>query len=131
MVGIVSLNLGGIGQASLAIPVEAYQLQRLELLEHGGIVSRPRRAWLGCYVQNDEGEVLIAGLVPGGPAEVGALKQGDRILEVGFCSVSGRRDFYEELWKYRAGERVTLTIRRGEERLKVSLRSGEREAFFR
>ena len=131
MVGIVSLNLGGIGQASLAIPAEAYQLQRLELLEHGGIVSRPRRAWLGCYVQNDEGEVLIAGLVPGGPAEVGGLKQGDRILEVGFCSVSGRRDFYEELWKYRAGERVTLTVRRGEERLKVSLQSGEREAFFR
>jgi len=131
MVGVVSLNLEGIGQASLAIPVEAYRLQRLELLEHGGIVSRPRRAWLGCYVESVEGGMLISGMVAGGPAEVGGLKQGDRILEVGFCSVSARRDFYQELWKYRAGERVTLTVRRGEERLKVSLRSGEREVFFR
>lgn len=131
MVGIVSLTLEGIGQASLAIPVEAYRLHRLELLEHGGIVSRPHRAWLGCYVQSGEGEVLISGLVPGGPAEVGGLKPGDRIREVGFCSVSGRRDFYEELWKYRAGERVTLTVRREDERLKVALPSGEREAFFR
>ncbi|HEV8662256.1 MAG TPA: S1C family serine protease [Candidatus Methylomirabilis sp.] len=131
MVGSVSLTLEGVGQASLAIPVEAYRLHRLELLEHGGIVSRPHRAWLGCYVRGDEGEVLISGLVPGGPAEVGGLKPGDRIREVGFCSVSGRRDLYEELWKYRAGEQVTLTIRREEERLKVSLRSGEREVFFR
>ena len=131
MVGVVSLNLEGIGQASLAIPVEAYRLQRLELLEHGGIVSRPRRAWLGCYVESVEGGMLISGMVPGGPAEVGGLKQGDRILEVGFCSVGARRDFYEELWKYRAGERVTLTVRRGEERLQVSLRSGEREVFYR
>jgi S1-C subfamily serine protease len=131
MIGVVSLNLEGIGQASLAIPVEAYRLQRLELLEHGGIVSRPRRAWLGCYVETVEGGMLISGMVAGGPAEVGGLKQGDRILEVGFCSVSARRDFYQELWKYRAGERVTLTVRRGEERLKVSLRSGEREVFFR
>jgi len=131
MIGVVSLNLEGIGQASLAIPVEAYRLQRLELLEHGGIVSRPRRAWLGCYVESVEGGMLISGMVAGGPAEVGGLKQGDRILEVGFCSVSARRDFYQELWKYRAGERVTLTVRRGEERLKVSLRSGEREVFFR
>ena len=131
MVGVVLLNLEGIGQASLAIPVEAYRLHRLELLEHGGIVSRPRRAWLGCYVESVEGGMLISGMVAGGPAEVGGLKQGDRILEVGFCSVSARRDFYQELWKYRAGERVTLTVRRGEERLKVSLRSGEREVFFR
>lgn len=131
MVGIVSLTLEGIGQASLAIPVEAYRLHRLEFLEHGGIVGRPHRAWLGCYVQSDEGEVLISGLVPGGPAEVGGLKPGDRIREVGFCTVSGRRDFYEELWKCRAGERVTLTVRREDERLKVTLRSGEREAFFR
>jgi len=131
MVGVVSLNLEGVGRASLAIPVEVYQLQRLELLEHGGIVSRPRRAWLGCYVESDEEEVLIAGLIPGGPAEAGGLKQGDRIEEVGFCSVSSRRDFYEELWKCRSGERVNLTIRRGEERLKISLRGGDREAFFR
>jgi S1-C subfamily serine protease len=131
MVGVVSLSLEGVGRASLAIPVEVYQLQRLELLEHGGIVSRPRRAWLGCYVASDEREVLFAGLIPGGPAEAGGLKQGDRIEEVGFCSVSSRRDFYEELWKYRSGERVNLTIRRGEERLKVSLRGGDRETFFR
>ena len=131
IVGVVSLNLSEIAKPTMAIPVELYQLHRLELLEFGTVVSRPRRAWIGFYVETTEQGVMISGLVPGGPAEASDLKVGDVILAVGSVSVGSRRDLYEELWKRKAGEVVRFRILRDGALMTLQVISGDREAFYR
>lgn len=131
IVGVVSLNLGEIARPTMAIPVELYQLHRLELLEFGTVISRPRRAWVGFYVETAKEGVTISGLVPGGPAEASGLKVGDVILALGSVSVGSRRDLYEELWKRKAGEVVRFRILREGALMTIQVRSGDREAFYR
>lgn len=131
IVGIVSLNLSEVAKPTMAIPVELYQLHRLELLEFGTVVSRPKRAWVGFYVETTEQGVMISGLVPGGPAEASNLKVGDLILAIGSVSVGTRRDLYEELWKRKAGEVVRFRILRDGALMTIQVISGDREAFYR
>jgi regulator of sigma E protease len=66
------------------------------------------------------GSVAIVSVVPGSPAEVAGLQEGDIILSIDGLTV---RDTYE-LSSYtgeRAGEEVTLNIKRGEETMPVRL----------
>lgn len=130
VVGIASLNLSEVARATVAIPVELYQLNRTELLEYGRVVSRPVRAWVGAYFQPAEQGVMVAGLVPKGPAEAAGVREGDVVLAVSSCTVATRRDFYEELWKKRAGEKVLLKVLREEEVMVVEVVSGSREEFY-
>ena len=131
VVGIASLNLSEVGRTTVAIPVELYQLNRTELLEFGRVVSRPERAWIGAFFQPAEHGVMVAGLVPGGPAEAAGIKEGDVVVAVDFCTVEMRRDLYEELWKKRANEKVNLKVRRAERVIDVEIASGSREDFYK
>lgn len=131
VVGISSFNLPEVARATVAIPVELYQLNRTELLEFGRVVSRPVRAWIGAYLQPGDRGVMVAGLVPGGPAEAAGIREGDIIVAVNFCTVETRRDVYEELWKRRANEKVVLQILREEEVIASEVMSGSREDFYK
>jgi S1-C subfamily serine protease len=128
--GVVSLNLNEIGRFSLAIPIEHYREHRDELLRYGRRTSRPSRAWLGLYCYTLRGHVVIAGLLPGGPAEAARLAQGDIVLAVDNRKVQTRREFYERLWAHRAGEAVLLQVFRDEEVRTFELASGNAEEFF-
>src|SRR4029079_18213654 len=103
VVGVVSLNLEGIGRESLAIPVEYFTRHRSELLRFGrgtrqrrtrrrcgGVPSRPRRAWIGVFPHTLEERLIVAGLVPDGPGERAGLQDGDVILRVDEQGVSTR-----------------------------------------
>jgi S1-C subfamily serine protease len=131
VVGIAAFNVSEVARATIAIPVELYQLNRTELLEFGQIVGRPRRAWIGAHVQPTDRGVMVAGLVPGGPAEAAGIREGDVIIAVDFCSVQTRRDLYEELWKKRAHDKVILKILREEQVLVIEMVSGSREDFYK
>lgn len=130
VVGIASFGLPEVARATLAIPVELYQLNRTELLEYGRVVSRPVRAWVGAYLQPAEQGVVVAGLVPRGPAEAAGLREGDLILTVNSCTTETRRDFYEELWKKRAGDKIVLKVLREEQVMVVEVVSGSCEEFY-
>ncbi|MFQ5847881.1 MAG: S1C family serine protease [Candidatus Methylomirabilales bacterium] len=130
VVGIASFNLAEVARATVAIPVELYQLNRTELLEFGRVVSRPVRPWIGAYLQPVEQGVMVAGVVPGGPAEAAGIQEGDVILAVDYCSVETRRDVYEELWKKRVHDKVVFKILRKEQVIAVEVVSGSREEFY-
>jgi len=86
--GVVSLNLNEIGRFSLAIPIAHFGDHREELLRFGRRTSRKSRAWLGLYCYLLRGHVVVAGLLPGGPAEAAGLAQGDVVLaEIGRAHV--------------------------------------------
>jgi S1-C subfamily serine protease len=128
--GVVSLNLNEIGRFSLAIPIEHYADHREELLRHGRRTTRPSRAWLGLYCYTLRGHVVIAGLLPGGPAESAGLAQGDIVLAVDNRKVQTRREFYESLWAHRAGEDILLQVFRDESVRSFQFASGNAEEFF-
>lgn len=73
--------------------------------------------------KNISGAVNVSSIIKGGNAEKAGLQKGDLILAVDGRDVNGRSQFDEQLAYYRPGDRVNLSIRRGdkEENLKVTL----------
>lgn len=130
MVGVVSLNLNEIARMSLAIPVEVYLEHGEEMRRHGRITSRPPRAWVGFYPQPSDEGVVVAGLVPRGPAERSGLEEGDLILAVDDERVPDRRALYRTLWRHRAGERVRLTVRRRNALKTLRVDTQDRAEFY-
>ena len=131
VVGVVSLNLSEAAKFSLAIPAEIYERNRDELLQHGRIVSRRRRAWVGFFPNQTEGGIVVSGMVPEGPAASCGMKEGDIILAVDFQSVATRQDLYGALWRKQAGERVAFTVKRGSGREVVQVATSDRAEFYK
>jgi len=131
MMGVVSLNLNEVGKFSLAIPLEYYLANEQELKHFGRVRSRPRRPWLGFYPQPIAGHVVVAGLVPGGPAEKSGLKEGDIIVGIEKKEIRSRSELYREMWKKNAGERISFRILRDEEAVNLEVISGDRWDFYR
>ncbi len=131
VVGVVSLNLSEVAKFSLAIPAELFQQHRDELLQHGKVVSRPCRAWVGFFPNPTEEGVVVSGLVPDGPAACSGMKEGDVVLAVDFQSVATRQDLYGALWRKRAGERVAFTIKRGSNKEVIEVPSADRAEFYK
>jgi S1-C subfamily serine protease len=131
MVGVVSLSLAEIGRSSLAIPTECYLDNRDEFLRYGRIASRPRRAWLGVFAHPLDEGVVIAGLVPNGPAAKSGLKDGDLIVSLDAEEVQSRRDLYLSLWRHGPGDRITLEVMRDNHSRRLEVMGGDRAEFFR
>jgi len=131
MIGVVSLNLNEIGKFCLAIPIEYYFQYEQELKKHGRVQSRPQRPWLGFYPQSFAGHIVIAGVVPGGPAERSGLKEGDIIVGVEKKDIRSRPELYREIWKKKPGERISFRILREEGSLNLEVVSGDRWDFYR
>jgi S1-C subfamily serine protease len=130
LAGIVSLDFNEVGRFTLAIPVEHYSEHRDELLRHGRRVTRPARAWVGVYCYMLREHVVIAGVVPGSPAERAGLKPGDVVIAVGAAKVSERRALYLGLWEHKPGEVVTLRVFRGNAVREIAVETIDVEAFF-
>lgn len=131
MLGVVSLNLNEIGKFSLAIPIESYVQNEKELKQYGRVRSRPQQPWLGFYPQLLAGHIVVAGVVPGGPAERSGLREGDIILGVESQEIRSRPELYHEMWKKRPGERISFRVLRDEESLNLEVTAGDRWDFYR
>lgn len=128
--GIVSLDLNEVGRFTLAIPSDYFSAHRQELLENGRRISRKPRAWVGIYCYKVEDHVLIAGILPGTPAEQAGLKAGDLILSVDGADVSDRGSLYEHIWKRSPGEEITLQVYSDDSVRDVRVSSGDADRFF-
>jgi S1-C subfamily serine protease len=130
VVGVVSLNLEGIGRESLSIPVEYFTRHRSELLRFGRVTSRRRRAWIGVFPHSFNEQLIVAGLVPDGPGERAGLQDGDVIVRVDEQEVSSRRDLYAALWRREPGDRVLLDVMREEQAQRVEVVAQDRSDFY-
>jgi S1-C subfamily serine protease len=131
LMGVVSLNLNEIGKFSLAIPIDYYVRHETELKQNGSVQSRAPRPWLGFYPQVFAGQIVIGGVVPGGPAEKSGLREGDIVLGVEQKEVRSRAELYREIWKKRPGERISFRILREEESVNLDVIGGNRRDRYR
>ena len=131
LVGVLHLNLNEIARNSLAIPVDCYREHADELMRYGRVVSRPKRAWLGVYAHALEDGVLIAGIVTGGPADKGGLREGDMIVSLNAEELSSRRELYMSLWRHQPGEKLTFEVMRDNSVKRLDIIGGDRAEFFK
>jgi S1-C subfamily serine protease len=112
VLGIASLRIGDPPHVNVAIPIDAFAAVKDELVAAGRVVSRPPRPWLGLYTVPRAGGVVIDGFASSGPARETGLRRGDRIIGVNGVTVGSQEEFYEQLWRGRAGDVVRLAVQR-------------------
>lgn len=129
LLGVVSLGLASVGRYSLAIPADLY-LERQEAFE-APEEHRSLRAWIGFYAQGHSGGVVVAGVVPGGPAEKAGIERGDVVLSVDGSTVSNLRELYQRIWRRQPGESLSLQILRDASIRVVEVAAEDRYEFYR
>ena len=112
VVGIASLRLGEPPHVNVAIPIEQFSAVKDELVAVGRVVSRRPRPWLGLYTIPHKGGVVVDGFAASGPAREAGFLRGDRILSVNGVTVTSQEEFYEQLWRGRAGDVIRLAVQR-------------------
>ncbi|MEX0678934.1 MAG: M28 family peptidase [Pirellulales bacterium] len=125
------LNIGGmrrVGEMVTDIAVAlaeadgrpAYQEVKgfADLVRSGG--DRPYFGSIPDFAQDQPGYALT-GVAKDGPADRAGLKAGDIIVQFGDNKIGNLEDFDSALRKYKAGDKVPVTIKRGDEQLKLEV----------
>jgi S1-C subfamily serine protease len=131
---LVQEMLGGqTVQGNMIVPIDLLQ-PIYEDLRSRGSANRPPRPWMGMYTTQAEGsgQLVVAGLADGGPADRAGVKRGDTVLEVAGTRVSGLADLFRRVWRLGpAGVEVPLTLMREGKLLQVTLQSADRNDFLK
>lgn len=70
---------------------------------------------------NDEPGYSLNDVTKGGPAEKGGLKGGDTIIKLGESKITNLEDFDSALRKYKAGDKVPVTVKRAGKEVTVTV----------
>jgi len=97
-----------------------------------GRSAQPPRPWLGMSTQDPEGQLVVARLTPGGPASSAGVQVGDLVLGIGEKRVHGLAELFRTVWRQgTAGVDVPLTLARGGDVIRITIRSADRNDFLR
>jgi len=130
MIGVVALSLAEVGKLTLAVPASLAEPMLRQVERSGRFVAPSPRAWIGitCYALREH--VVLAGVLPGSPAERAGLEAGDVVLTVDGTQVQDRRTLYECIWARPAGDPVRLQVFRTNAVREVEIVSGTIERYF-
>ena len=130
MTGVVSLNLGGLKDASMIIPLDYFLGVRDEVIAHGRVRNRVPRAWIGVHPMPSPRGLIIFGVTEDGPAHIAGVKPGDILVSLADQEVGDRVTLYQRLWAYQAGEEVVLIVLREGRRHVLPVQSRDRAEFW-
>lgn len=118
-------------EGNMIVPIDLLE-PILDDMMRQGRPSQPPRPWLGMYTTEVQGETVIAGLAPRGPAEKAKLRTGDVVTAVAGAPVAGLADLFRKIWRLGpAGVDVPLTVMRKGQVRDVQLRSADRGDFLK
>lgn len=131
MIGVVALSLAEVGKLTLAVPASLAEPMLRQVESTGGFVPPSPRAWIGitCYALREH--VVLAGVLPGSPAERAGLEAGDVVLAVDDTQIQDRRALYERIWDRPAGGPVRLRVFRTSAVREVEIVPDTIERYFR
>ena len=101
-------------------------------LAASGVMAREPRPWLGMFVTEADGALVIAGMVETGPAARSNLKLGDVIMGVAGEDVSDLPEFYRALWaRGPAGASIRLNVMRDGRLRDIAVRTADRNSYLK
>ena len=104
----------------------------LDKLLTTGTSGIPPRPWLGLFVMESEGGLVVGGMADGGPAERAGIHAGDRILGVGDDEVTEVGQLWRQVWAAGGpGVQVKLKVQRDDSNLTVRITTSDRTKFLR
>jgi len=113
-------------QGNMMVPIDLLEPILDDLLSTGRS-SRPPRPWLGIYTTELGGQVVVAGVAEGSPAERAGLQTGDVLLEVEGARIAGLADLFRRIWRLGvAGVEVPLTVAREGKGMHLAVHSIDR-----
>jgi S1-C subfamily serine protease len=126
VIAIGSLRLGEAPYTNLFIPLERFLPVKDEIIANGRVQSRVPRPWLGLYTSADRDRITVDGFSPVGPAAHAGFQRGDRIVGVNGVDVRSQEEFYEALWRNRAGEVIKVSVERDNRVVVIPVQSVDR-----
>ena len=122
---------GKAGESNMFVPIGLLEPILDDLLKFGR-VDRPPRPWLGVFATEAEGNLVVAGLTEGAPAERAGLRAGDVVVKVAGAPVTGLVDLFRRIWAQgAAGTVIPLTVTRDGGELTVEVVSEDRGALLK
>ncbi|HRJ26652.1 MAG TPA: M28 family peptidase [Fimbriimonadaceae bacterium] len=89
--------------------------------QRGGQARRVRVGFMPDMGNTTGPGVLLQGTTPGSPAEKAGLKAGDRVLQIGTREIKSMDDLQAALAEARPGQKLTVIVLRGQERMTVEI----------
>ncbi len=118
-------------ESNLFVPIELLGPVLDDLLKFGR-PHRPPRPWLGVFVYEVGGSLLVAGVDKDCPAHRAGLQPGDVVMAVDAKPVSGLAELFRCIWSLGdAGVAVPLTVGRDREQLDLTIRSVDRSQLLK
>lgn len=130
MVGVVALSLAEVGKPTLIIPAAAARAVVAALKAPGTPLGKDPRAWLGITCYPLRHHVVVAGVLPGSPAESAGLESGDLIFAIDGETIADRRSLYARIWRHRSGDKVRLRLLRQDRAVEVDVTASAIEEYF-
>ena len=104
----------------------------VEDMLHTGRSASPQRPWLGTYIQEVKGHLLITRVASDSPAAAVGLEGGDIVVGVAGQPVDSLADFYRKLWASgNAGNEIALKVVKRSRIHDLVVRSGDRYNWLR
>lgn len=118
-------------QGNMFVPIDLLDPILDDLLRQGQ-AARPPRPWLGMYTTEAQGQLVVAGVANGGPADRAGIRQGDMVQDVGGARPTSLADFFHKVWQLgEAGVEVPLTLSRKGAAMRLRIRSADRSAYLK
>jgi S1-C subfamily serine protease len=119
MIGLGSLLVqdreslaGEADQGNMFVPIDLLAPIEQDLLRFGRVAG-PVRPWIGIYVQQAKGHLVVSGLSDHGPAARAGIQSGDVIVEVQGQRCSGLAELFRRIWACGpAGVEISFTLAR-------------------
>ena len=116
---------------NMIVPIHML-LPVLDVLLTTGRSNQPPRPWLGLYVVENDGGLLVAGISERGPAAKAGIQQGDVILGLAEDEVADLAALWRGIWATGpVGSVVPLRLSRDGRILTVPIVSSDRARFLR
>jgi serine protease Do len=113
LIGINNAMAMGAENIGFAIPMDTVREEfDRELIQSSSFVGAIDGPWLGLEVADRDGNVVVAEVVPGGPADVAGLQAGDILARVGQQDVRSSVDYLRYFSSLHAQRVVPLALQR-------------------
>ncbi|TES94460.1 MAG: serine protease [Candidatus Cloacimonadota bacterium] len=98
----------------------------LELANEIIVYGKIERGWLGVFLKEEEGKVVVNDIVDNSPAQKAGIKKDDIILDYNKKNIENFRDFVKIVKETKPGATAQITVKRGKKKKKIDVEIGKR-----